>query len=303
MEEREMFATEPHQTPSPPRTRPRAATQTGLSWRGMFFTGLLLWIASIAVTALTNNTNLIPTVVLLGSFLVPATAVVWYVDHYHSPELTGGLVARAFIVGGVLGVMAASILETLLIRPGMAMFFGVGLIEEGVKLLALMFIARGMTRRTIRDGIVLGAAVGFGFAALESSGYAFNALLVIQSGEPIRLSLSDLVLTELLRGILAPLGHGLWTGILGGVLFAEKPHGGWLPTPRLLGVYLFVSLLHGLFDSSSGIASILGSPSGLEGVLIGVGVILVISVLALIVLVRVWHSDRAVNPPPKPAYS
>lgn len=269
----------------------------------MFFTGLVLWVASIIVTALTSNPNLIPTVVLLGSFLVPATAVVWYVDHYHSPELTGGLVARAFIVGGVLGVMAASILESLLIRPGVAMFFGVGLIEEGVKLLALMFIARGLTTRTIRDGIVLGAAVGFGFAALESSGYAFTSLLVIQNGEPIGLSLSDLVLTELLRGILAPLGHGLWTGILGGVLFAEKPHGGWLPTPRLLGAYLFVSLLHGLFDSSSGIASIVGSATGLTGLLIGIGLIVIISVVAFVVLVRVWRSDRAVSAPPQTAYS
>src|SRR3954454_2652813 len=153
-------------------------TSSTLSWRGIFVTGLLLWIASVIVTALTSNPNLIPTVVLLGSFLVPAIAVVWYVDHYHSPELTGGLVARAFIVGGVLGVMAASVLESLLIRPGVAMFFGVGLIEEGVKLLALMFIARGLTTRTVRDGIVLGAAVGFGFAALESSGYAFTSLLV-----------------------------------------------------------------------------------------------------------------------------
>jgi RsiW-degrading membrane proteinase PrsW (M82 family) len=304
MEEREMFATEQNPAPPPPRPpRPHAAVQTGLSWRGIFFTGLLLWVASIVVTALTSNTNLIPTVVLLGSFLVPATAVVWYVDHYHSPELTGGLVVRAFIVGGVLGVMAASILESLLIRPGMAMFFGVGLIEEGVKLLALMFIARGMTTRTIRDGIVLGAAVGFGFAALESSGYAFNALLVVQNGEPIGLSLSDLVVSEFLRGILAPLGHGLWTGILGGVLFAEKPHGGWLPTPRLLGVYLFVSILHGLFDSASGIAVALGNVSGLEPTLIGVGLILVISIVAIVVLVRVWHSDQAVAAPAGAAYS
>lgn len=290
-----MFATEQNLTPPAPRPqRPHAAAQTGLSWRGMFFTGLLLWIASIVVTALTRNINLIPTVVLLGSFLVPATAVVWYVDHYHSPELTGGLVVRAFIVGGVLGVMAASILESLLIRPGMAMFFGVGLIEEGVKLLALMFIARGLTTRTVRDGIVLGASVGFGFAALESSGYAFNALLVIQNGQPIALSLSDLVISEFLRGLLSPLGHGLWTGILGGVLFAEKPHGGWLPTRRLLGVYLFVSFLHGVFDSSSGIAGALGALSGIEPTLVGVALILVISVVAFVVLVRMWHSDRAV---------
>ncbi|HEY2596226.1 MAG TPA: PrsW family glutamic-type intramembrane protease, partial [Chloroflexota bacterium] len=225
--------------------------------------------------------------------LVPATAVVWYIDHYHSPELTDGLVARAFIVGGVLGVISASILESVLIREGMAMFFGVGLIEEGVKLLALMFVARGMTTRTVRDGIVLGSAVGFGFAALESSGYAFNALLVVQNGQPIGLSLSDLVVSELLRGLLAPLGHGLWTGLLGGVLFAEKPHGGWLPTRRLLGFYLFVSVLHGLFDSAAGIATALGDVSGLQPTLVGVGVIVLISVVAVVVLFRQWHSDRA----------
>ena len=46
------------------------------SWRSVFWTGLILWIASVVVTAYTGNFNLIPTVVLLGSFLIPVTAVV-----------------------------------------------------------------------------------------------------------------------------------------------------------------------------------------------------------------------------------
>jgi RsiW-degrading membrane proteinase PrsW (M82 family) len=264
-----------------------------VSWRGFLLTGLLLWIASVAVTALTSNTNMIPTVVLLGSFLVPTTGVIWYVDHYQSPELTGSLVARAFIVGGVLGVLAASILESLFVVPGMAMFFGVGLIEEGAKLLALMFVARGMARRTIRDGIVLGAAVGFGFAALESSGYAFNALLVVENGQPVGLSLSDLVITEFLRGMLAPLGHGLWTGLLGGILFRELPYGGWRPTPQLLGAYVFVSVLHGLFDSVGGIAVDVAAISGLAPIAVAAGVVVAISLVAFIALFRLWHSDAA----------
>lgn len=64
-------------------------------WRSICFTGLVLWLASLVVTALTGNPNILPTVVLLGSFLVPATAVVWYLDHYQSPELTPGVVVRA----------------------------------------------------------------------------------------------------------------------------------------------------------------------------------------------------------------
>src|SRR5438045_1622725 len=83
-------------------------------WRRTFVTGLLLWIASVLVTGLTQSLNMIPTVVLLGSFLVPATAVIWYLDHYHSDAVTPALAARAFIIGGVIGVLAASILEALL---------------------------------------------------------------------------------------------------------------------------------------------------------------------------------------------
>src|SRR5215212_2003860 len=137
-------------------------------WRGTFFTGLLLWIASVVVTGLTGNVNMIPTIVLLGSFLVPATAVIWYLDHYHDDVVTPAVAARAFIVGGVFGVLAASVLESLLSGRGLLLFFGVGLIEELAKLLGLVLVARRLPRFAVRDGIVLGAAVGFGFAALES---------------------------------------------------------------------------------------------------------------------------------------
>jgi protease PrsW len=54
-----------------------------------------------------------------------------------------------------------------------------------------------------------------------------------------------------LRGILTPLGHGLWTAILGGALFEAAAHYG---RPRLtravLGWYALVGLLHALWDAS-----------------------------------------------------
>jgi protease PrsW len=144
------------------------------TWLRMFAIGLLLWVASVVVTALTGNTNLIPTIVLLGSFLVPVTAVVWYMDHYRDQILSPQRVLYAFVVGGVLGVLGASILESWLLSDGLLVYVGVGLIEEGCKLLALVLIAWRLPRYITRDGVVLGAAVGFGFGALESSGYAFS---------------------------------------------------------------------------------------------------------------------------------
>jgi protease PrsW len=237
------------------RRPPRSA-----GWRGTFVTGLLLWIASVLVTGLTDNVNMIPTVILLGSFLVPATAVIWYLDHYHSDVVTPAVAARAFIVGGVFGVLAASVLESLLSGRGLLLFFGVGLIEELAKLLGLLLIARRLSRYGVRDGIVLGAAVGFGFAALESSGYALSSLFV-REGRTIVLSLGGLVSTEVLRGMLAPVGHGLWTAILGGVLFAASRNGRLRITAGLVGTYVLVAILHGFWDSMGPIAELLTAVS------------------------------------------
>ena len=225
-------------------------------WWSVLGTGFVLWIASVLVTGLTGNLTMIPTVVLLGSFLVPVTAIVWYLDHYESPVVTPRVIFSTFIVGGVLGVLAASLLESWLASDSPVLYIAVGLIEEFAKLLALMFVARRVSHYVTRDGIVLGAAVGFGFGALESSGYALNALFVAQ-GQRISLSFGSLVFTELARGVLAPVGHGLWTAILGGALFGASSGGHLRFTGKVIGVYLLVALLHTLWDAMRGIAFLL----------------------------------------------
>ena len=228
------------------RAAPRRTSRT---WLRIFLIGLVLWVATVVVTFLTGNPNLIPTLVLLGSFLVPVTFVAWAFERRGTGELTAGLVFSTFLTGGVLGVLGASVLESYLLHPSPWLFFGVGLIEEAVKLAALMVLTRHLRTRSLRDGMILGAAVGFGFAAFESAGYAFTALFTVDG-----LSIVQLVQTELIRGLLAPVGHGLWTAILGGVLFATSRHGRFTITGKLILAYLGVSILHGLWDSMHGIA-------------------------------------------------
>ena len=284
-------------------------------WLIVFLVGLVLWIASIVVTALTGNSNLIPTDVLLGSFLVPVTAVVWNFDHDVDSVLTGQRIFVTFVVGGVLGVLAASVLESPLSHDSLLTYIAVGFIEEAVKFAALVGAAVGLSRYTTRDGIVLGATVGFGFAALESAGYAFNALFTVHG-----LSLGSLVATEALRGLLSPLGHGLWTAIVGGALFHASGRANRLRvTGGVIGAYLLVSILHGLWDSMRGIALILtglltlasgqslGMQSGAPAAsdqqivlfnLINLGGIVLVSAIgigSLLVISRRWdrHTPRA----------
>jgi RsiW-degrading membrane proteinase PrsW (M82 family) len=232
-----------------PATHPAAPVRKRRTWLRVFLTGLLLWVLTVVVTMATGNPNLIPTLVLLGSFLVPVTFVFWAAARRHSGEITAELLFSTFVTGGVLGVLSASVLESYLLHPSPVLFLGVGLIEEAAKLAALAYLTRRLAHKYARDGLILGAAVGFGFAAFESAGYAFTALFTEQG-----LSLMQVVQTELLRGLLAPVGHGLWTAILGGVLFSASGRRHFALTRRLLLSFLGVAVLHALWDSMHSIA-------------------------------------------------
>src|SRR5205814_7479899 len=83
----------------------------------------------------------------------------------------------------------------------------------------------------------------------------------------------------LLRGLLSPVGHGTWTAILASVLFREGAPNKFRITRAVVGAYLTVVVLHGLWDGLPGaIDSITGS--GLD-VLIGQGLVALASLIIL----------------------
>jgi RsiW-degrading membrane proteinase PrsW (M82 family) len=89
-----------------------------------------------------------------------------------------------------------------------------------------VLLTRKLAYEYARDGMVLGAAVGFRLAAFESAGYAFTALFTERG-----MSLEQLVQTEKLRGLLASVGHWLRTAILEGVLFSRRAVDATSPSP------------------------------------------------------------------------
>lgn len=233
------FAPQPQ---SPPKVR--------RGWLRTLLIGIVLFVVTTIVMFATGNPNLFPTVILIGNFLVPVVFVAFLYDHQHVSTVTPDKIAISFCVGGILGVLGASILESLLLpipanpNQGLSVQSGllVGLIEEGCKIIAVMILARRWSHNSEMDGLLLGGAVGMGFAALESTGYAFTAFML--SNGHITVSIVETVI----RGLLAPFGHGVWTAMLGAVLFREsKPHRFRITLPVIL-TYLFVSVLHGFWD-------------------------------------------------------
>lgn len=214
------------------------------SWPRILLTGLLLYVVGVLVLVQTRNVKVFPSVVMLGNFLIPVVYVMLFYDNRHLSTLSMPTTAKTFFYGGVLGVFASAILEPVFVQYlGFRTSFVVGLIEELAKVIGILIVIQGRRHDSEMDGLILGAAAGMGFAALESTGYAFSAFF--RSGG----SLSEAVAVTMFRGLLAPLGHGTWTAILAAVLFRESfPHK-FRVNPVVIGTYLMVAALHGLWNA------------------------------------------------------
>lgn len=208
-------------------------------WLLLLVVGAPIWIVAAVITGITEDTILLPTVVLLGSFLVPITMVVFALSRPRVNHLTIEVVALGFLGGGTLGLCFAALTEIYILPTAYGTFFGVGLIEEGAKAIVLVAAAREMGTRDPREGMILGACVGAGFAAFESSGYALRAFLENLDDHGVL----NIVGTEAIRAVSAPFGHIMWTAILGGAIFAGR---------RVLLSFVGVIALHAAWDASNG---------------------------------------------------
>src|SRR3954470_14880243 len=84
-------------------------------WLRALWIGAVMFVLTTVVMFVTGNPNLYPTVILIGNFLIPVVFVTFLYDHQHLSTLSLPAIAMSFVLGGVLGVLGASILEPLLI--------------------------------------------------------------------------------------------------------------------------------------------------------------------------------------------
>ena len=260
------------------------------AWIKVLSTAAVFYVLLLVAYLLTDNSNLIPTLVMVGNFMVPVAFVAFLYERRHLSRLTMPTVSLAFLYGGLVGVIAASLLEPFFISQlDLGAILKVGFIEEFAKILGVLVIARHRRHDSEMAGLILGAAVGMGFAALESTGYAFTAFLESHG------SISTTVGVTLIRGLFSPLGHGTWTAILASVLFFESRGGHFRIDLKVIGAYLLVSILHAMWDGLTLVVTSVSGP-GL-GVFIAEGVI---GIVGLFVLWLRWRDAvrlQTVMPP------
>jgi protease PrsW len=161
------------------------------------------------------NTKLLPGMIFTGSVAVPlATLFLFY--ELNTPRNVP--VHRVLYIAGLGGVVSIFISLLGFQVSGLSTWIGppsAGIVEETGKLLTVVAIARGRRFPFILNGMLAGAAVGTGFAAFESAGYALDALL--------RYKTIDAMMQVIhLRALLSPFIHIPFTAIAAGALWRAK---------------------------------------------------------------------------------
>jgi RsiW-degrading membrane proteinase PrsW (M82 family) len=224
-------------------TTEQAAGAPRWAWIPVLVVGSLLYLLVERALISTGNINYVPSLLLLGAFVVPIASVTFVYGRPARWTVRLPEIACAFLFGGVIGTVVAGNLEfKTVVDLGTLPTVAIGLSEEAAKLIVPLAVFFLLRHRTPADGLILGVASGMGFAGLETMGYGLVAML--QTGGDLP-SVDQLLL---FRGILAPAGHGAWTGAASAALYMalrSRRLGAWC---RFLTTFLVVVALHSLWD-------------------------------------------------------
>jgi RsiW-degrading membrane proteinase PrsW (M82 family) len=163
-------------------------------------------------------------------------------------------ITGVFIIGilyrlpGVSAVVAATREPQLLVRL-VSYVFGVGLLEELVKIVPVLWIfVRNREPGTIREITYLGCVSGFAFGVSEAVAYSMFFAQGVAKGE---LPLGAFVVVQLTRLITLPLLHAVFSGLAAQFVALG------VETPALRRALIVVgigiaALIHGLYNTFSG---------------------------------------------------
>lgn len=204
----------------------------------------MLFIGTEQALRFTGNPNYFPTIILLGAFTVPIAFVVYFYDHVRHQEISMTLLTTCFIVGGVIGLIAAGFIEYSTLQSlSVGSLFVIGLIEESVKLIFPVIMYIGWRYRHEADGLLFGIAAGMGFAALETMGYGLVAFFQSQG------DINALQQVLIIRGFLSPAGHAAWTGFVCAMLWRERERQGHISINwKVIGAFVLAIILHAVWD-------------------------------------------------------
>jgi len=206
----------------------------------IFFVTIGAYLLFLIAWSIYHNIILIPGLLILGSFAVPFSVLILFFELNTPKNISIFKIIQFVIVGGVLSQFISLILYDV------TSIYNAGIIEESAKLAAVLILVNYNKKnqyKYILNALLLGAAVGTGFSAFESAGYALKMGII-----------SSAIMTDniQLRGLLSPFGHIIWTAITASAYWMARPYckSAWttLISYRFLKIYFLPVLLHFIWN-------------------------------------------------------
>lgn len=207
------------------------------------FARFLLWVVILYIGFYLaydhwGNIRFFPSLLFVGNFGIPLCILILIAELNILRDISFYVICKAIILGALISFVFTSILNPIIAQS--ADNYWAGPVEETAKLLAAIFVGRNLMNGRILTGLLIGTAVGAGFEALESAGYAFDTfakycagcfsgvigkindvssvekLLQISKGLGAQLSIIE-IQERALSALMG--GHMLWTAITTGALW------------------------------------------------------------------------------------
>lgn len=207
---------------------------------------VLSFVCLLCGVMLFDNMTSVPGVMLLGSFAIPVATVVLFMEMNVFRDVSFYEITKFFLVGGCAAILLTLILDAYVDVEAMNTVGAIltGIVEEVAKLLIVFFFIRKTPYRSILAGLLIGAAVGAGFSAFESAGYALSMLLYGGG--------NNMLLVIGLRALFAPGGHVAWAAISGAALMIAAKQGDvkakLMFQPEFTRLFIIPVVFHALWD-------------------------------------------------------
>lgn len=223
-------------------------TELEIGWgRPWLFARLLAISAILAMVMyvgfdMFNNVIMVTGLLFVGAFAMPLSVLLFFLEMNVPRNVSVFMIMQLLFVGGLASLLASLLLFNRF--DFMQSYLGAsaaGIIEESAKLLIVIGLTLKASRFPwILNGLLFGAAVGTGFEAFESAGYAFGKIL----GKGVDVGVSTIIT----RGLQAPFCHIIWTANAAAALWLVKKNRpfSWdmLQHPAFLRIFISSMALH-----------------------------------------------------------
>lgn len=189
-----------------------------------------------------DNANFFPGLIMVGSFIVPLTILIFFWEMNAPQNISIYRIIKILFIGGIMSLVTAVFFYKNIGDSTSVIM--IGIVEEVAKLFVILWFMKDRKYTYILNGVLIGAAVGTGFAAFESAGYALRSVLLSD--------FDTMYYTIFWRGVLSPGGHIVWAALTGGAVCLVRGARPFqfimLFNTRFLRIFMMVVAMHAVWD-------------------------------------------------------